>query len=103
MLFDCVDMSKVNAWLLYRRQCNQLQALQRKKMSLLTFVSKIADDLGSANKVPRVVDRPSNRKSTDDVPADTNDTNDTIPDDTNRSNHYHVMMLAMIVYITGQN
>ena len=38
-------------------------------MSLLTFISKIAEGLGSANKVRRGVGRPSKRKSTDNVPA----------------------------------
>ena len=69
ILFDCVDISKVNAWLLYRRHCNQPQVLQRKQLSLLTFISKIVEGLGSADKVPRGVGRPSKRKSTDDVPA----------------------------------
>ena len=38
-------------------------------LSLLTFISKIAEGLWSTNKVPRGVGRPSKRKSTDDVPA----------------------------------
>ena len=48
---------------------NQLQVLQKKQMPLLTFISKIVEGLGSANKVPRGVGRPSKKKSTDDVPA----------------------------------
>ena len=69
ILLYCVDISKVNARLLYRHQCNQLQVLQKKQMSLLMFISKIAEGLGSANKVPRGVGRPSKRKATGDVPA----------------------------------
>ena len=38
-------------------------------MSLLTFISKKAEGLGSANKVPRGVGRKSKRISTDYVPA----------------------------------
>ena len=63
ILFLCVDISKVNAWMLYHRHCNQLQVLQKKQISLLTFIIKITEDLGSANKVPRGIGRPSKRKS----------------------------------------
>ena len=38
-------------------------------MFLLTFIRKITEGLGSANKVPRGVGRKSKRKSTDDVLA----------------------------------
>ena len=41
---------------------NQLQVLQKKQMPLLTFISKIVEGLGSANKVPRGVGRPSKKK-----------------------------------------
>ena len=63
ILFLCVDISKVNAWMLYHRHCNQLQVLQKKQISLLTFIIKITEDLGSASKVPRGIGRPSKRKS----------------------------------------
>ena len=38
-------------------------------MSLLMFISKITEGLGTANKVPRAVGRPSKRKSMNDVPT----------------------------------
>ena len=69
ILFHCVDISKVNTWLLYHRHCNQLQVLQKNQMFLLVLMSKIAEGSGSANKVPRGAGRPSKRKSTDDVAA----------------------------------
>lgn len=54
LLFHSVVISNINGWLLYCCHCSQLE---------------ISEGLGTANKVPRAVGRPSKRKSTDDVPA----------------------------------
>ena len=40
--FHCVDIAKVNAWLLYRRQCDQQKVPKKLQMSLLKFPSSIA-------------------------------------------------------------
>ena len=42
VLFHCVDIAKVNAWLLYRRQCDQQKVPKKLQMSLLKFPSSIA-------------------------------------------------------------
>ena len=42
VLFHCVDIAKVNAWLLYRRQCDQQKVPKKLQMSLLKFTSSIA-------------------------------------------------------------
>ena len=94
-LFHCVDISQVNAWLLYRRHCNQLQILQKKQMSLLTFIRKIAQSLGAANKVPRGVGRTSKRKSTDDVLAAKHKSSQPLP--------WNVILHAIMVCTTDQN
>ena len=67
VLFHCVDTSKVKVWLLYCCHCNQLNISKKKQLSLLTFICKIAEGLGTANKVPRGTGKP--RKSMHDVPA----------------------------------
>ena len=63
LIFHAIDIAKVNAWLLYRRYCNQLGISRAKQISLLEFVSKLADALIKANKPPtrRSVGRPSKR------------------------------------------
>ena len=40
--FHCVDIAKVSAWLLYRRQCDQQKVPKKLQMSLLKFTSSIA-------------------------------------------------------------
>ena len=42
VLFHCVDIAKVNAWLLYRRQCDQQKVPKKLQMSLLKLTSSIA-------------------------------------------------------------
>lgn len=50
LIFHCVDIAKVNAWLLYRRFCNQLNIPAKQQMPLLKFVSKLSDALIKAGK-----------------------------------------------------
>ena len=60
ILFDSIDISKVNGWLLYNRHCNQLKVLKGKVMSLLKSTSAITRALTMAGKVvARPVGRPS--------------------------------------------
>ena len=64
LIFHALDIAKVNAWLLYRRFCNQLGVSNRKHKSLLVFMCKLADALIHSNKpnsVPRPVGRPAKR------------------------------------------
>ena len=66
LIFHAIDIAKVNAWLLYRRYCNQLGILEKKQMPLLTFVSKISDALIKAGKErssKNPVGRPPKRKA----------------------------------------
>ena len=48
-------------------------------MSLLTFISKTEEGLGTANKSPRGIGRPSKRKSTNDVPASKHKSSQPLP------------------------
>ena len=42
VLFHCVDIAKVNVWLLYRRHCDQQKVPKKSQMLLLKFTSSIA-------------------------------------------------------------
>ena len=63
MLFHCVDISKVNAWLLYRRHCKQLEIPKSRQFSLLKFSVSIASALMHRKSIVNPVGRPSKRKS----------------------------------------
>ena len=68
VLIHCVDICKVNSWLLYRRYANQLSIPKTNQMALLKFSSKIADGLLFEGKpVDRPVGRPPKKKSLEDV------------------------------------
>ena len=58
VLFHCLDIAKVNAWLLYRRHRGQMNAPKKQELSLLKFVSLIAQSLTIAGKTPNSVGRP---------------------------------------------
>lgn len=58
LLFHCVDIAKVNGWLLYRRFCAQANVPARKQLSLLQFVSQTADALIYAAKPRGSAGRP---------------------------------------------
>ena len=51
IFWHCVDIAKVNAWLLYRRHCTILKVPKRKEMSLLKFSCEEAEGLIFQNKV----------------------------------------------------
>ncbi len=67
IFWHCVDIAKVNAWLLYRRQSDDLGASAKKQLSLLQFSIKVADALMFSDKTPNSesrrgrVGRPSKR------------------------------------------
>ncbi|XP_047141098.1 piggyBac transposable element-derived protein 2-like [Hydra vulgaris] len=63
VLFYCVDIAKVNAWLLYRRHCSQLHIPQKNQYSLLNCISVIANGLINSCRVLPSVGRPSKRAS----------------------------------------
>ena len=64
LLFHCVDIAKVNAWLLYRRYAMQLAIPKNRKSSLLKFTTSISTSLMKRNTVPKV-GRPLKRSSVD--------------------------------------
>ena len=68
VLFHCVNIAKVNAWLLYRRHCDQQRIPKKSQMSLLKFTSSTALVLTKSGTIetPRSVGRP--RSSGDDNP-----------------------------------
>ena len=43
LIFHCLDIAKVNAWLLYRRNCLQLNFASRRCLSLGRFTAQIAE------------------------------------------------------------
>ena len=61
VLFHCVDISKVNAWVFYRRHCWQLDVPVKKQMKQLNFIQSIIESLLKEGKCcePRPVGRPS--------------------------------------------
>ena len=59
LIFHCVDIAKVNAWLLYRRHCNQKGLPKKQIKTLKKFISEIASSLSHSGKDPvRAVGRP---------------------------------------------
>ena len=67
VLFHCGDIAKVNAWLIYRRYCNQLEVPKKSQISLLKFTMAISSALTKSTTVQRV-GRPSKRQSDDHLP-----------------------------------
>lgn len=62
IIFHCVDMCKVNAWILYRRHCDQKGIDSKHQLPLLNFTAQIAAGLRSAGKsTERLVGRPRKR------------------------------------------
>lgn len=60
LLFHAVDIAKVNAWLLYKRFCSQMNVPGKKRLSLLSFIAKIAESLTKAGK-PEITKQPVRR------------------------------------------
>ena len=60
VLFHCVDIAKVNAWLLYTRHCDQQKVPKKMQMPLLKFTSSITLALikPGTYETPRSFDRP---------------------------------------------
>ncbi len=69
VFWHCIDICKVNAWVLYRRHCAEQGIPKKNQKSLLKFVLELADMLVSVNKaVPSdhnigKAGRPPKRKS----------------------------------------
>ena len=66
LLFHAVDIAKVNAWLLYRRFCSQMNVPVKKQLSLLDFVAQLSEGLINTGKLGRskqAVGRPKKRSS----------------------------------------
>ena len=70
VLFHCVDIAKVNAWLIYRRHCGQLKVSKKSQLSLMKFTMIIAAALTKSCTIQRAVGRPSKRKSNGDLPLE---------------------------------
>ena len=69
LLLHCVDISKVNGWLLYRRYATQLPIPRRKQLTLVQLTTKVAGGLMFCRKpIDQPVGRPSKRKFLDDTP-----------------------------------
>ena len=70
VFWHCIDIAKVNAWILYRRHLEQ-QRLGTKPKPLLAFSLEIADALMHANKTGQtpIRGRPSKRKLSDARPV----------------------------------
>ena len=73
IFWHLVDIAKVNAWLHYRRHCEQLEIPKKQELSLLDFVLEIAESLATTNKVVPMETtsgkqgRPSKRRSAEEV------------------------------------
>ncbi|CAF4509013.1 unnamed protein product, partial [Didymodactylos carnosus] len=52
IIFHLIDLSLVNAWLLYRRHCSQFKIPKKDIMSLLSFRISVAEDLLKSNPQP---------------------------------------------------
>ena len=52
LISHCLDIAKVNAWLLYRRHCLQLNFASRRCLLLRRFTAPIAESLQLQNKDP---------------------------------------------------
>ena len=68
VIFHCIDIAKVNAWLLYRRHCEQLNMPKKQRLSLLKFLIDIIEGLlkvGKSSKRSR--GRPSNASELDEA------------------------------------
>ena len=65
VLFHCVDIAKVNVWLLYKRHWMQLETPKRKQKSLLKFILEIIHSLLHRNTTPTAkIGRLSKRQQT---------------------------------------
>ena len=71
VLFHCVDVAKLNAWLVYRRRCNQLKVPKELELHLMKFtMMKAASALIKSRTIQRTVGHPSKRTSDGDLPLE---------------------------------
>ena len=66
IFWHCVDIAKVNAWLLYRRHCKQQGIPAKRQLPLLNFVLQLSDTLTAKKETPvmqRLPGRPPKRRS----------------------------------------
>nr|XP_018672513.1 piggyBac transposable element-derived protein 2-like [Ciona intestinalis] len=71
IFWHCIDIAKVNAWLLYRRHCNEMSISKKSQRTLLNFVVDISDNLLYRNSCSTPTrGRPSNKRKLE---------NDTLP------------------------
>ena len=63
IMAHCIDICKVNAWLIYRRYCSQKEIPKNKQLSLLKFVYQIASPLIGAGTVVNQVGCPTKDRS----------------------------------------
>ena len=65
IIFHCVDMCKINAWLLYRRHCDHQGTENKHQLRLLDFTAQISAGLRVAGKsTEKMVGRPRKRSLT---------------------------------------
>ena len=62
VLFHCVEIAKVNGWLLHRRHCDQLGIFKPRRLGLLRFTMAIASALIHSIAIITGVGRPPKRK-----------------------------------------
>ena len=62
-MVHCIDICKVNAWLIYRRYCEPMEITKKRQLSLLKFTYNIATALINAGRTVNPFCRPSKRKS----------------------------------------
>ena len=71
VIFHCIDIAKVNGWLLYRRFADLVNLSKKKQFQLLKFVSCIGNALTTVGKEldTQPVGRPSKRSLGDGPPS----------------------------------
>ena len=63
IMAHCIDIWKVNTWLIYRRYCSQKEIPKNKQLSLLKFIYQIASALIRAGTVVNQIGRPPKHRS----------------------------------------
>lgn len=69
LYFNCVDIAKVNAWLLCSCHCDQRNVSKKSQLSLLEFSVSFASSLANAQTVQ--ITRPVGRPSRSSIEAET--------------------------------
>ena len=63
IMAHCIDICKVNAWLIYQRYCSQEEIPKNKQLSLLKFVYQVASALIRVGTVVNQLGRPPKCRS----------------------------------------